>query len=225
MLFILSLCVSIAFAKINFDPAVIDLGTLIQGQTKTIKVKITNTSDSIIEITDSIAQGTGPKDLKVSQSLGPKQSGELEFTYNSEWVRGAIYENISIIDQEDSIHSLIVQGLVKETFLFSNPQIDLGFVAEGEEKKIVVYAWSIIKPQAGLNIQNAQGLLIKITPTTLDISNPEKIIEGGSVKGYKINLTYKATGLKKSIRKLIAFSSGEFPMAHPEIHLIGYKKP
>ena len=114
---------------------------------------------------------------------------------------------------------------MQESFTFSTPQIDLGYVAEDEEKTFEVYAWSKMNPQANLSIENPQGLSIQIKPITLDVSDPENIKEGGPTQGYKINLTYRAIDLKKSIRKLVSFTSKEFPNAHPEIHLIGYKKP
>ena len=213
-----------------FEPSILNIGSIMQGETKDITLKGQNISPKTIELEMVMSQNVGYENFKYPTKLKPGEKFEVKCQFNSQFLEGDIRHTIVLVEKGGKPWLTYIEGKIKNPIKFSNPVLDLGYYQANDTKTWTIYAWNPLDTQSiDLNLDSTlqKRYQVKITQVKLNVDKPENISEGGKTKGLKIEIKYvprTKSNTQKSISEIVSFKSKNFPMATPEIQIIGYWK-
>lgn len=214
--------------EVKLPGAKVQLGTLNQGEKKQVRVPIYNNTAYELRVDMVIPQGIGPKDVKHSQSILPKQTGYLDFNYQTAYVKGQVQEHISIVFKDDKTLSIPIEGMVKSQIFFSEQVVDFGFIGNQPVER-QVYIWGENPQKFEIKAKSNKFAQVELKKVFVDPTDPEKPVEVKSTHpkayvAYIAKISVSSKNLTKSLSTLLEFESSTYVGATPEIHLVGYKK-
>lgn len=206
----------------------IQLGTLNQGENKQVKVPIYNNTAHELRVDMVIPQGIGPKNVKHPQSISPKQTGYLDFNYQTAYVKGQVQEHISVVFKDNITLSIPIEGMVKSQIFFNEQVVDFGFIGNQPVER-QVYIWGENPEKFEIKAKANKFAQVKLKKVFVDPTDPEKPVEVKSTHpkayvAYIAKISVSSKKLTKSLSTLLEFESSTYLGATPEIHLVGYKK-
>jgi hypothetical protein len=216
-----------AIAQVQFTPQTIQLGELSQGETRKVQFTAQNTGSQPLQIETIMSQNIGSSEFSYPQTVAPGQSFTVHFSFTSAYLSGEILHRIILVQTDGSAHVLPMTANIIEPVLLYSPVNDIGYYQQNQERTVSIYAWAHNKQKFNLAADSLPaGVQAKIAPVSLNIQKGDaglQITENGSTPGYRITLQVKNPArTSKSIRLLIPFTSSNYPLATPEVQIIGY---
>jgi hypothetical protein len=213
-----------AIAIISFEP--VNLGKLQQGEKREVVLSGKNNSKGSIEVENVINQMTGGENFRFPKVIAPNAQFKIQFTLNTAYMEGDFAHNIVLIETNGKPHVGIVQGSIENPIVFSERYFDLGYYSQGNSKEWTFYVWGASNKPLRLKLAANSEFEAVFSAVNLDVKDFDNIREGGSTPGIKVKLSVKKLELpknnQKSIRRIVSFTSEDFPNATPEIQVIGY---
>jgi hypothetical protein len=127
--------------------AQIQLDTLIQGQKKSVKVSLKSLKVAQTQFVDAIPQGIAVKNIHFPRKKSDPQ--ELQFDYVTSTHQGQVYENITLIDAQDKLYPVVIQGFVRPVFEVF-PQV---LQVDSLQKSIDVFVFNALKSPFSVQVK------------------------------------------------------------------------
>jgi len=109
--------------------------------------------------------------------------------------------------------------------VFSERYLDIGFYKKGMQKKWTFYAWNPDNKPLKLKLKSEQ-FKAEFKDVKLDVSDFDNLKEGGNTPAVKVTLSVvhltPPESNTRSIRRIVSFTSENFPNATPELMVTGY---
>ena len=221
-----------AFAgDLVFEPATVQLGAMMQGDSKKVSVSVLNASKKPLKFVDCVAQGRGPRNISWPRELKPGQRANLAFDFVADGLNGLLSEHVTLVSEGEQTHPLLLEGSVTAPVELWPAMPDFGFV-DDRGAETTLYAFSLVDPAMKLAFDPSQegGLFAaKIEPVKLDTAGyPERLVESKKgIPGYRIRLKVDPKAWpagRQSLGALGRFTSPQFPKATIEFYAVGYRK-
>jgi hypothetical protein len=199
-----------------------------QGIKKNVEIKGKNVSSKTIEVENVFNQMVGGENFVYPKKINPNQEFKINFTLNTAYMEGDFLHNIILIDTSGTPYIARVKGSVENPLIFSERILDLGYYKKGAKKAWTFYVWNKDSKAIKLKLKPASQKEFKadFSNVKLDVSDFENIKEGGPTPAVKVSLSVSELELpknnQKSIRKIVSFTSENFPNATPELLVTGY---
>ena len=198
-----------AFAgDLVFEPATVQLGAMMQGDSKKVSVSVLNASKKPLKFVDCVAQGRGPRNISWPRELKPGQRANLAFDFVADGLNGLLSEHVTLVSEGEQTHPLLLEGSVTAPVELWPAMPDFGFVDDrGADSPVTA----------------------KIEPVKLDTAGyPERLVESKKgIPGYRIRLKVDPKAWpagRQSLGALGRFTSPQFPKATIEFYAVGYRK-
>lgn len=231
----LSLFLTFAFAgsPLIFEPEILPLGEINQGESRRIVLKGKNLQAKDISLETVMSLNTGAENFKYPQTLKAGQSFTIEFDLNTAYKEGIFSQIIVLVDSTGKSYTTQVDGVIKAPILFSEKMFDLGYYSASEFREWTFYVWNPDKEKLDLKLSKESSAVftLKSEPVMLNVVEADNIKEGGDTPGLRMTLRLKkslerdkAHPQMNSIRHIVSFQSKKYPKATPEVLIIGYWK-
>ncbi|MDR1760063.1 MAG: DUF1573 domain-containing protein [Fibrobacter sp.] len=220
-----------AQSPLVFEPEVLSLGTLEQGEIKHVALHGKNTGKADMVLESVMSLNTGAENFKYPAILPAGKAFTVEFDLNTAEKEGVFSQMIVLIDSSGKPNTAQVDGVVKAPVLFSEKIFDLGYYSASEFREWTFYVWNPDRQKFDFNLarESSEYFTLKAEPAMLDIREPDNIKAGGNTPGFKITLRLKKSLTREnqemhSIRHIVKFQSKKYPKANPEALIVGYWK-
>jgi len=213
--------------ELEFTPVETKLGTMMQGETRTVVLQGKNVSDKTVKIEIGMSQNIGSENFEFPKSIKPGEEFKVKFDFSSAFLVGSFMHNIILSTPEGTNYLAHLSGSVTTPVSFSTPLLDLGYYTAGQSAELKTYAWSPLGKafKLTLNPERAKEWKVSFKEVKLDTKDPQNVKPGGSTPGWEITLVPQNLSKKsQSIRELIDFQTDTWPGATPEVRVIGYWK-
>ncbi len=214
-----------------FEPEVLSLDTLEQGEVKHVTLNGKNTGKSDIILENVMSLNTGAENFKYPKTLKAGKPFTVEFDLNTAEKEGIFSQIIVLVDSSGKPNTAQIEGVVKPAVLFSEKIFDLGYYAASEFREWTFYVWNPDREKFDFTLtkESAASFTLKAEPVMLDVREPGNIKTGGNTPGFKITLRLKKSLSREnqklnSIRHIVGFQSKKYPKANLEALIVGYWK-
>jgi len=233
ILLLASLTFSVAQeSPLRFTPEPFQLGKIDQGTSRHVVLQGKNTSKTAVQLESVMSQNVGSAQFQFPTQIAPGAKFQIEFDFHSANLDGPFTHQIILIQKGGAPLVTTIEGNIEAPIRFNQAMLDAGYVSPGTIHQWNLYAWSPTGKKFDLALDSISSTRYSLvsTPVMLNIEDPDNIREGGKVPGLKLTLNATNFGpgpsdpRYKSIREIVGLHSTTWPLATPELLVIGFWK-